>query len=77
MEDDREVLPGQIWQHYKGTFYRVIYLGINTETSESEVIYTKCTEPGEEPGQIWIRPLNVFLEELDGNIKRFVYVRDE
>lgn len=58
----RSVKPG-IYKHYKGGSYQVLGVGIHSETLEEFVIYKALY--GE--GLTWIRPLNMFLEEVEVN----------
>lgn len=57
-----EVLPG-VYRHYKGGEYRVIGVGLHSETMEEVVIYQS-----QENGAYWVRPKSMFLESvmLDG-----------
>lgn len=61
------------YKHYKGHEYEVIAVAKHSETLEEVVVYRALY--GE--GQMWVRPLNMFLEEveIDGKrIPRFSYV---
>ena len=60
--------PG-FYQHYKGGIYYVLGIFINTETNEQMVGYTNFKEN-------WIRPLNIFTENLDG-LPRFRKIKKE
>lgn len=60
--------PG-FYQHYKGGIYYVLGIFINTETDEQMVGYTNFKEN-------WIRPLNIFTENLDG-LPRFRKIKKE
>jgi hypothetical protein len=58
------------YRHYKGKLYNVIEVAIHTETLEDMVVYQALY--GE--FRIWVRPLKMFLEEveIDGKLqKRF------
>lgn len=70
-----EIRPGQIWRHFKGNTYRVLYLAKQSETKEEYVIYT--SEDG--GGAVWARPATMWLEtvERDGKIQpRFTLIFD-
>lgn len=61
------------YRHYKGKEYEVIGVAKHSETLDELVVYRALY--GE--GQIWVRPLKMFLEELevDGRkITRFIPV---
>ncbi len=61
---------GGTYRHFKGNFYKVLYLAKHSETEETMVVYQKLY--GEH--DIWVRPLEMFLDykEVDGKlVKRF------
>ena len=61
---------GGIYRHFKGGKYEVIGIAKHSETLESFVVYKALY--GE--NNLWVRPLKMFLEELEVNgkkIKRF------
>lgn len=57
----REIRPGKLYQHFKGTIYRVLNIGRHTETDEILVVY----ESVEHPGNVWCRPYRMFASEVD------------
>lgn len=57
-----EVLIGRIYKHYKGNYYIVENLALNTETEEQMVIYKALYEDG----KVFARPISSFTEKLDG-----------
>lgn len=61
----------QIYQHYKGQQYELLYIGTHTETLERLVVYKSLSD-----NKIWIRPKNMFHEYIDKELltKRFVKV---
>lgn len=69
-----EIIPGQVWQHYKGKHYKIIVLGKHSETGEELVAYKR-----EEDGNIYFRPISMFFEEVEWEGKkmpRFVLVSE-
>lgn len=74
---ENKVKPG-IYRHFKGNEYRVLGVGFHSETQEEFVIYQALY--GE--NKIWIRPTDMFLEEVDKpeigyKGPRFTYVREK
>ncbi|NTU46888.1 DUF1653 domain-containing protein [Candidatus Roizmanbacteria bacterium] len=67
-----------VYQHYKTkNYYRVLGVAKHTETLEKLVVYESLYDnPG---NKLWVRPLDMFLEELeiDGKkIPRFQYIEN-
>jgi cyclomaltodextrinase len=63
------------YEHYKGGQYEVLGMAKHSETMEEFVVYKALYGEGE----LWIRPLKMFLEEVDYNGKkvlRFKYIGD-
>jgi len=60
------------YEHYKGHEYEVIGLAKHSETLEDLVVYK------DEKGNLWIRPLKMFLEEVEFSgkkVPRFKYIK--
>ncbi|MBR3885044.1 MAG: DUF1653 domain-containing protein [Clostridia bacterium] len=57
-----EVLIGRVYKHYKGNYYIVENLALNTETEEQMVIYKALYEDG----KVFARPISSFTEKLEG-----------
>lgn len=53
------VEPGR-YRHFKGREYEVLSVGRHTETDELVVVYASV----DDPETIWVRPLNMFLDEV-------------
>ena len=76
------IKPGK-YQNYKGNFYQVIGVALNTETREKLVLYKALyatpdltKEYGKEP--IFARPYKMFVETvtIDGKkVPRFKYIK--
>ena len=65
-----ELIPGQIWQHYKGKHDKILALGKHSETGEEMVAYQR-----EEDGAIFFRPYDLFFNEVEWEgktVQRFV-----
>lgn len=57
------VLPGK-YQHYKGAFYRVIATAMHSETQELMVVYYPEKKEDAENNHWWVRPADMFLEDI-------------
>lgn len=67
-----------IYQHYKGNKYKVINVVRHSETLEEFVLYIPLYVSKDYPGQMWVRPLKGFLENVhvDGKkYPRFKYLK--
>jgi hypothetical protein len=56
------IKPGK-YRHYKGKDYEVIGVARHSETLEELVVYKALYQP--EGENIWIRPLTMFVEEIE------------
>lgn len=57
----REIKINGVYRHFKGKYYLVIDVAKHSETQETYVVYRQLY--GE--GGLWIRPLDMFLSEVD------------
>lgn len=57
----RKQMVGKRYRHFKGNFYIVDGLALHSETEEPYVVYHREGYNGE----LWIRPLNMFLSPVD------------
>ncbi len=65
-EEAKSLVLGSLYEHYKGLRYRLIQVARHSETLEEYVVYQALY--GDHG--VWIRPLQMFLEEvvIDGKI---------
>ena len=56
-----EIKLKRIYRHFKGNYYLVEDIAKHSETGEEYVVYRQLYGGGE----LWIRPLTMFLEEVD------------
>lgn len=61
-------IPTGIYQHYKGQKYLVLGVARHSETLEELVIYVALYE--NERSAMWVRPLSMFLGEVEVNGKK-------
>ncbi len=77
MEKFPTLLPGR-YRHYKGQEYRVIGVGLHTETLEPMVLYQALySSPDFGNNALWARPLSMFIESVhyeNVSVPRFVYI---
>ena len=66
MNNNRALKIGKKYKHYKGNEYLVLHLAKHSETEENLVVYQALY--GERG--IWVRPLDMFLEQIEINGKR-------
>ena len=68
-----------VYEHYKnGKKYRVLGVAKHSETLEDMVVYEALYE--NEMSKLWVRPLAMFLEEVEFNgkqVPRFTYRGEE
>ena len=57
----REVKINGVYRHFKGKYYIVEDIGIDSETLEEKVIYRALYGDN----KLWIRPLKEFLSKVD------------
>lgn len=72
---EREVIPGAIYQHYKGKQYRAIGIGKHSESLEDVVLYEALYD--NPLGRLWCRPLSMWSEivEVEGDkVPRFKFL---
>ena len=52
-----------IYRHFKGDYYLVEDIAFDSETKEKMVVYRRLYGDG----SLWVRPLDMFLSEVDYN----------
>lgn len=57
--------PNQIYRHFKGGFYKIIVVGHHSETGEQMVVYYDTSKKVSSPSNPCIRPLEMFMSEVD------------
>ena len=57
----RKLELNKVYKHFKGNYYLVVDIATHSETKEQYVVYRRLYEDG----TLWIRPLEMFLSEVD------------
>ena len=57
----QELLLHRIYKHFKGNYYLVEDIALDSETQQEIVIYRKLHGDG----SLWVRPKDMFLSEVD------------
>ena len=57
----REIKINGIYKHFKGKYYLVIDVAFDSETKEKMVVYRRLYDDM----SLWVRPLDMFLSEVD------------
>lgn len=57
----QELLLHRIYKHFKGNYYLVEDIALDSETQQEIVIYRKLYGDG----SLWVRPKDMFLSEVD------------
>ena len=63
----RKIKINKIYKHFKGDYYLVEDVAIDSETDEKMVVYR--TLYGE--SKLYVRPYNMFLEEVNKNGQKY------
>ena len=69
----REVKVNTIYRHFKGDYYLVEDIALHSETMEKMVVYRALY--GDQ--QLYIRPYDMFLEEINRNGKKYRFEEQE
>lgn len=59
----REIKIHGIYKHFKGDYYLVEEIAFDSETKMEMVVYRRLYGDG----SLWVRPLDMFLSEVDHN----------
>jgi len=69
---ENEIKAGQKYSHYKDPkrIYEIVSVAKHSETLEDLVVY-KALYSGDYPlGQVWVRPMKMFLETVEKDGKK-------
>lgn len=56
---------GKVYRHFKGNYYFVEDIALNSESKECMVIYKPLYDRND--SNLWVRPAKMFFEEIDSN----------
>ena len=62
-----QVKIGKVYRHFKGNYYFVEDVALDSETKEKVVIYKPIYDRND--SKIWVRKESMFLEEIDSTRK--------
>ena len=64
--EDRVIAAGKIYRHFKGNYYKVICLALDTESHQMMCVYQRLdVAEGKQDPYICCRPLSMFSSEVD------------
>lgn len=79
-QDERKIIIGGVYKHFKGDYYQVLTVGLDSETLQEMVVYQSLYYKPEKETRVWIRPLSDFMgtKELeDGSVvQRFEFISE-
>lgn len=60
-----QIKLGKIYRHFKGNYYYIVDIALDSETKERMVIYKPLYERSD--SMLWVRPEKMFFESVDAN----------
>ena len=66
-----------VFRHYKGNYYKLLHVATHTETMNRMVVYEQLYTSEYPKGHVWVRPYDMFYEDVIYNnkiVKRFEMV---
>lgn len=68
----QEIIIGKTYKHYKGNMYKIIAFARHSETGEDMIVYQSLKNK-----DVWVRPKNMWNEEINENTLRFTLVENK
>ena len=62
---ENQVIIGKVYRHFKGNYYFVENVALDSETKERMVVYKPIYDRTD--SKIWVRREKMFLEEIDSS----------
>ncbi len=76
--DERAIVIGGVYRHFKGDYYQVLTVGKDSETLEDKIVYTALYYKPDKESRVWVRTFDDFMgtkEMEDGTVvERFSLV---
>ena len=60
---ERTIEVGKVYRHFKGNYYFIEAVALDSETKEDMVVYRPLYK--REDSMLWVRPAKMFLEAID------------
>ena len=57
-----EIQVGKVYRHFKGNYYYIQEVALDSETKERMVVYRPLYE--RQDSKVWVRPEKMFFEEV-------------
>ena len=64
---------GEIWRHYKGTYYEVVGTAAHTEDNDVLVLYKEM----QGSDRVWARPLLMWHDDVGDGKQRFTFAEED
>ena len=78
--EKRKIVVGGVYQHFRGDYYKVLSLALDSETLTQLVVYVALYYKPEKEDRIWVRPLEDFMgvKELDDGkvVNRYEFISE-
>jgi len=66
---------GRYFQHYKGSVYKVLHVGVMENTLKPVVIYQRRAN-NEDDNIVWVREMDDFISYVSTDVRRFTELKE-